>query len=69
MNTYCPYCMSLTSMGQLCPKCGKNPEEYLPSSHHFPPGQLLNNRYVVGRTLGEGGFGITYLGFDTTLER
>jgi len=32
-------------------------------------GQLLHDRYLVGKVLGEGGFGITYLGLDTTLER
>ena len=32
-------------------------------------GYLLQNRYLVGKVLGESGFGITYLGLDTTLER
>ena len=69
MNIYCPYCMSLVNTGQMCLKCGREPESYSPSSHHFPPGKLLKGRYLVGRSLGEGGFGITYLGLDTTLER
>ena len=55
--------------GQNCPNCNKNPSSYTPSSHHFPTGHLLKGRYLVGRVLGEGGFGITYLGLDTTLER
>lgn len=70
MAAYCPYCMTrLAAPGQLCPKCGKDPASYHPSSHHFPMGSLLQNRYLIGRALGEGGFGITYLGLDTTLER
>ena len=67
MVTYCPYCMSQISPGQFCPNCGADPASYQPSSHHFPLGYLLQNRYLVGRVLGEGGFGITYLGLDITL--
>ena len=34
----------------------------------LPPGTLLQgNRYLVGRALGNGGFGITYIGRDLTL--
>lgn len=32
------------------------------------PGTLISNRYLKGNALGEGGFGITYFGFDTRLE-
>ncbi len=67
MNTYCPYCMHETVSGKPCPNCGK--KEYHPSKHQFPPGVLLHERYVLGRTLGSGGFGITYLGLDTALNR
>ncbi|HIU67283.1 MAG TPA: leucine-rich repeat protein [Candidatus Caccomorpha excrementavium] len=69
MSTYCPYCMNPVVPGEPCPSCGRVPSGYRPSSHHFPPGTLLRDRYLVGRALGEGGFGITYLGLDTSLER
>ena len=69
MVTYCPYCMCPSLPGQLCPSCGADPAGYHPSSHHFAMGRLLHDRYLVGKVLGEGGFGITYLGLDTTLER
>jgi serine/threonine-protein kinase RIO1 len=32
-------------------------------------GSILNNRFEITALLGEGGFGITYLGFDKKLER
>ena len=69
MPAYCPYCMSLISSGMVCPDCGAELTSYHPASHHFPMGHLLHDRYLVGSALGEGGFGITYLGLDTTLER
>jgi serine/threonine protein kinase len=35
----------------------------------LPIGTVLHNRFEITGFLGEGGFGITYLGFDKTLER
>ena len=69
MERICPYCMNILSEETSCPTCGKDPETYRPASHHFPPGTRLHDRYLLGRVLGEGGFGITYLGLDTELER
>lgn len=37
--------------------------------HRLPFGSVLLDRYVIGDCLGEGGYGITYAGFDTLLER
>ena len=51
-----------------CPYCGFDLEENVKK---FPvalrAGTILNNRYIVGRVLGQGGFGITYLAYDTKL--
>jgi uncharacterized protein (TIGR02145 family) len=35
---------------------------------HLPAGYLLSGRYSIQRSLGQGGFGITYLAYDTKLE-
>ncbi len=54
--------------GDVCPHCG-----YVPNAdnHPFlalPLGTILAGRYMAGKVLGMGGFGITYLGFDLTLQ-
>ena len=65
---FCPYCMNPLTEDGACPACGLAAENYVPSPHHLPPGTVLLSRYLLGRVLGEGGFGITYIGFDLRLE-
>ena len=52
-----------------CPYCGFQLEE---NEKKYPvalrAGTILNQRYIVGRVLGQGGFGITYLAWDTKLS-
>ena len=52
-----------------CPYCGFDLAE---NEKKFPgalrAGTILNGRYIIGRVLGQGGFGITYLAWDTKLE-
>lgn len=54
--------------GGTCPHCGFDAETYEAAPHHLPPETVLNGKYLVGRVLGEGGFGITYLGWDLNLQ-
>ena len=64
---YCVFCMSKTD-NSVCEYCNKNQQDYVSAIHHLKPGSLLNGRYRVGAVLGEGGFGITYIGRDTNLD-
>ena len=51
-----------------CQNCGRVNDSYTPQSYHLPPSTVLQNRYMLGRVLGEGGFGITYIGRDLRLD-
>lgn len=64
---FCPYCMTSLNGADRCPQCGRMAHGYKAPAHHLPPGTLLGGRYALGRSLGEGGFGITYVGLDLVL--
>ena len=64
----CLRCMAPLGEDGRCPRCGGDNGDLVSLPHQLPPGSILNNRYLVGRVLGEGGFGITYMGFDLALE-
>ena len=67
-NRYCTYCLNPLEREASCPVCGRSEGAYAPLPHHLPPGTMLLGRYLIGRVLGEGGFGITYIGLDLRLE-
>ena len=67
----CYGCMKpLDAPRGICPHCGydnrEGPKAQQP--HALPCGTVLNGRYVVGRVLGQGGFGITYIGWNVSLD-
>lgn len=51
-----------------CKHCGYDPMLDLPEPYYLRPGVILNGKYVVGKVLGQGGFGITYIGWNLALD-
>ena len=64
----CPNCLAPLGEESVCARCGFDSASYTVLPHHLVPGSLVKQRYQVGRVLGEGGFGITYVGRDTVLN-
>ncbi len=67
-SNLCLGCMEEKGFSLTCPHCGYSEEDSPESLLHLPPGKVLQNKYLLGRVLGQGGFGITYLAWDTTLN-
>ena len=63
----CFGCMQLKESSPVCEHCGFN-ENVQNESHQLPMGTVLRGQYMVGKALGQGGFGITYLGWDLNLD-
>lgn len=53
----------------ICPFCGYEIGTPPEDAYHMATGTILKERYIVGRVLGFGGFGVTYIGYDPVLER
>ena len=65
----CMRCMARKADEQeACPVCGFIERDFVPEKHHLPPRTILKGQYLVGCALGEGGFGITYIGWDLFLH-
>lgn len=65
----CMGCMEEKGSIEKCPHCQWEEGTEASSHMHLPPGTILNGKYVLGRALGQGGFGITYLARDIYLDR
>lgn len=65
-ESICYNCFSKMEEGQKhCPKCGfdcQSQKDKYPMA--LPYGSVLDGRYITGRILGQGGFGITYVAQD-----
>lgn len=66
---YCMGCMQPLDASGKCPVCDFDLEQYERAPRCIRPGDTVNGRYLLGRVLGEGSFGITYIGRDLVLDR
>lgn len=67
---YCMRCMNKLFPGvSVCPYCGTPYQQAPKSPNALKPGYILKGKYLIGTVLGQGGFGITYVGMDLLLEK
>lgn len=64
----CPNCFT-ENVTSICKKCGYEYNPATESNDILHPGVILNNRYRIGRCIGQGGFGVTYLAQDTFINK
>lgn len=62
----CLHCFGDLDNDRVCTQCHKRADDTPSPPHHLPQRMVINNRYLIAKALGEGGFGITYLGWDLT---
>lgn len=65
----CFNCMGeIEADSSFCRHCGFNQTTVTQPANALFMGTMLFNRYYIGKVIGQGGFGITYVGWDTTLD-
>lgn len=66
----CLGCMEkINDKYDVCPYCGYEDGTPPKEAYHIVPGTVLAGKYIVGRVIGYGGFGVTYIGYDGLLEK
>ncbi|MCP4353240.1 MAG: protein kinase [Desulfobacterales bacterium] len=65
----CMGCMEFKGDEAVCNYCGYIEQEVEENTIYLKTGTILKSHYIIGKVLGQGGFGITYIGFDMNLHR
>ncbi|MBQ9199533.1 MAG: PASTA domain-containing protein [Lachnospiraceae bacterium] len=53
----------------VCPHCGFVYGTDTNETFHLSPSSIVGDRYIIGKVIGYGGFGVTYIGWDALLEQ
>ena len=53
----------------MCPYCGYELGSSAENALHMQPGTILSDRSLIGKVIGYGGFGVTYIAWDQTLQQ
>ena len=62
----CLFCFGTLDNNRVCLSCHKRADDSPAPPHHLPQRTMLSDRYLIYKSLGEGGFGITYLAWDVS---
>ncbi len=54
---------------RICRHCGYQKNTDVKEAYYLLPHTVLKEKYLIGRVLGYGGFGVTYIGWDEILQR
>ena len=68
-SRFCAGCVTTANTSGTCTSCRWNDGDHPEMQNHLARHYLLLNRYYIGRVLGQGGFGVTYLARDLRLNR
>lgn len=66
-NQICFQCFKVKGDYEVCPHCGYVENTKAEQVYQLAPGTVLRERYIIGTSIGFGGFGITYKAYDTAL--
>ncbi len=64
----CLGCFEPLNGFDVCCHCGWHQDAVPEHAYHLKPGTILQGRYIVGNSVGMGGFGITYKAWDANLN-
>ena len=65
---FCENCFEET-VSSVCSHCGYDPSAAVNDPTMLTPGSILLGKYIVGKVIGKGGFGVTYLAYDASVGR
>ena len=61
----CMYCFGEMEGNEICPHCGKDSRAAVPQIQLLPGTLVYNDRFLIGRALGQDANGIVYIAMDT----
>ncbi len=68
INKLCLYCMKETGGQGVCPACGNDADAPV-SPNHLPLRTVLNQRYLIGRPVGQDASGVVYNAMDLETDQ
>jgi len=68
-SNLCDFCFKPIPEGSNCPHCGLTHANYTLQPGLLKPGTNLFGKYIIGKTIGRGGFGATYVAYSSKYKK